>query len=101
MGQWSNGTDTADYRWSVPETISPGGTTIEWGGTARGNISVDISASGEGIRFDPNDLRRQQRRRSEREQALPITVSATTATEVKLVFDASFGCIRATYTYRR
>jgi hypothetical protein len=35
--------NSADYRWSVPQTIDPNGTNFDYGGTAKGNVAIDIN----------------------------------------------------------
>ncbi len=87
-----------DYKWTVPQTIDPKGTSITWGGGSTGNINISISPRSDSIVFDRSDLELNVTG-GPAEKTSVMKVSST-ANEVKLIFGMGFS-VDAIYTYRR
>jgi hypothetical protein len=87
-----------EYFWTVPQTIDPGGTRIEWGGTVTGNVHVLIAPRGENLTFNPTDLEVSVTSGSGSKSAI-IRVP-TAVSEVKLIYSMGFS-VTVVYTYRR
>ncbi len=87
------------YSWTVPQSLDPAGTRIEWGGTSTGNIHIDITVKGgtTDVVFDNND-RDVSSNTGDRKSAI-VTVP-TDVREVQLIYSMGFS-VTATYTYRR
>jgi hypothetical protein len=87
-----------NYSWTVPQRISPGGTSITWGGSGMGNINILIVPRGEGLAFARSDLTVDTANGAPGEKSTVITPTA--ANEVKLIYSMGYGPT-FTYTYRR
>lgn len=89
---------TTNYDWTVPQTLDPAGTKIEWGGNSTGDLNVRIAPAGSGITFADSDLDVNVTGTAGK-KSTTITVTGD-ASEVTLTYNMGFS-VSVNYIYRR